>query len=94
MERNLSIARLGVLLKVDCKCFRPVRHAPSQEQVLADMETIRNVAGEWLWNSADLVSHVLSPEISYTHLSPFLYLLVFSGVLYESPIEQQISLTF
>lgn len=62
MERNLSIARLGVLLKVDCKCFRPVRHAPSQEQVLADMETIRNVAGEWLWNSADLVSHVLSPD--------------------------------
>lgn len=70
MERNLSIARLGVLLKVDCKCFRPVRHAPSQEQVLADMETIRNVAGEWLWNSADLVSHVLSLKLLLRHDPP------------------------
>lgn len=59
MERNLSIARLGVLLKVDCKCFRPVRHAPSQEQVLADMETIRNVAGEWLWLKFQKMTNVM-----------------------------------
>lgn len=59
MERDLSIARLGVLLEVDCKCFRPVRHTSSQEQVLADMEAIRNVAGEWLWLKFQKMTNVM-----------------------------------